>query len=195
MPETGDMGGFLGKTSAGIPNWGWGIVIAGGVIVGYFFTKSKAVTNQTTSTAVPVTDTSGQPGVNNAPLDQGNPVLTVPGGASGNVPILPPGYTPIYDSNGNLVAFEPPGSPPIGTVPTSGSPGSPSGATPLIPYDFFHPHYFPVHPGGVFNYQGVSYYIVSDLGGVIKGVPGAKSSTQAAGKSQVTLYAPSTFYH
>ena len=67
---------------------------------------------------------------------------------------------------------------------------------PLIPYSqtWSGKHYFPVSPGHRFDWQGVSYWIVSNTGGYIKGVPGATSAGQAAGKSTVTLYAPSSAY-
>lgn len=82
----------------------------------------------------------------------------------------------------------PPGT--TGTLPTS------NWSPPLIPYSqtWSGKHYFPVSPGHRFDWQGVSYWIVSDTGGYIKGVPGATSASQAAGKSTVTLYGPSGAY-
>lgn len=192
MAEGSAIGGFLGKTTANLPNWAWGLAILAGAGVGFFFLKSNQTSmNASTAVATPVTDTSGQPGVNNAPVDLSggqSPVLTVPS-PNGDIPILPTGYIPIKDSSGAIIGWEPP--------PANGGTQTTAGfVNPLIPYDHFNPHYFPVHPGHVFSYQGVNYWITSDTGGKIMGVPGATSAAAAKmSPTQVLLYAPSSFYH
>lgn len=140
------IGGFLGKTTANLPNWAWGLVIVVGAGIGFIFVKKNAssatatgaATNASTAVATPITDMGGQPGVNNAPIDmsgggQQNPVLTVPGGSGGQVPILPPGYTPIYDSQGNLVGWEPPGTTPPTQKPPVPPPPLPGPKPPQPP--------------------------------------------------------------
>lgn len=123
MPEGGahEIGGFLGKTTAGLPNWAWGLVIIGGAGVGYLFLRYQNAQAQPTATAE-----TGQPGVPYSGPNQ-SPVVTVPTGSSGGqVPILPPGYTPLYDSQGNIVGWEPSGS---NTPPPTQQPPPPPGGS------------------------------------------------------------------
>jgi hypothetical protein len=205
----------LTKQVGPLPLWGWGAVILVGGGIGYVVIKRTNSSNAVqTSTPTPITtDTTG---ANAAQIPQysgadtgtqnTNPVLTVPT-PTGTAPILPVGYVPIKDGNGNIIGWEPPAPPATNQpIPTSGGGGlmgnPPIGnggnaVNPLIPYSqtWTGKHYFPVSPGHVFTWQGTQYFITSDLGGVIKGVPNASTSSQAAGKAAVTLYAPSSFYH
>ena len=130
------------------------------------------------------------------------------GAMIGNVPVIPPGYSSIYNpTTGTLEGYQP--TPPPTTTTTSGTTsgttktttttsGLPSGyPRPLIPYSqtWSGKHYFPVSPGGVFSYQGAKYFITGNTNGYITGVPGATTAQQAAGKGQVLLYAPSAAYN
>ncbi len=191
MAEGSGIGGFLTKTTGSLPNWAWGLVIVAGAGVGYYFVKKNNATSTNASTAVatPVTDTG--PGVNNAPVDTSNPVLTVPGGTSGTVPILPPGYTPIYDSQGNLIGWEPPGtSPPTQTPP----PAPTNGQNPLIPYGQLPAGNWV--SGSHLNWQGQTYTVEAGAGGRLWGVPGNLTLDQARLiKNGVLLYAPPSYYH
>lgn len=80
---------FLTKTTAGLPNWAWGIAIVGGIAVAIFFNKSTA-TPATTEAGVspgPQPGPQGPPGIAGP---QGPPVPTpVPPGPTGP-PIMPP---------------------------------------------------------------------------------------------------------
>lgn len=209
------LGKVLTRQVGPLPLWGWGLVVIAGGGIGYFvIQRSKSSNTMQTSTPTPITtDTTG---ANAATTPQysgpdtgtqnNNPILTVPT-PTGTAPILPVGFVPIKDGSGNIVGWEPPPPPPTSTpIPTGGSGGlmgnPPIGnqgnsVNPLIPYSqtWSGNHYFPVSPGHVFTWQGTQYFIVSDLGGVIKGVPNASTSSQAAGKSPIVLYAPNSFYH
>ncbi len=206
MPEA--VPSILEKTTAGLPNWAWGLVIVAGMGVGYLFVRSKNAqtsTNQTTATAAPITDTGG---TSQAPLggggDQVNPVLTVPGGSSGSVPILPPGYTPIYDNQGNLIGWEPPVTPPTQTAP-GGSGGTSSGGTfvnPLIPLGQWNTGPYTLRKGAKVGYadtvvvNGVEYSIAGGQMGRIWGVPGKMTWDQALRANNKTLlYASASAYH
>ncbi len=71
----------------------------------YEYTKSKGQNSAT----LPGTDTTGT---------ASSQYPTVPGGSSGQVPVLPGNINPVFDAAGNLVAFGP-GSTPAATTPTS----------------------------------------------------------------------------
>ncbi len=204
MPE------FLSKTTGSLPNWAWIGVIVVGAGAGYLFVRNsnKTSTNASTAVATPaITDTTGQPGVNNAPVDQsGSGVLTVPGGPGGSVPILPPGYTPIYDSQGNLIGWEPPGtapptqqppaSPPIwqGNPIWSNVPGSTATGNPLIPQGKLPSGNYVL--GSQLVWGGQTYTTVPGAGGRLWGVPGTMSGKAAdMTAAKILLYAPASYYH
>jgi len=192
---------FLTHKIADLPVWSWGLIGIAGIGVGYFIIK------RTSSPAIPTggatSDTASgnvlpdNQGIapSNQPVGPGDPFRSVPVW-QGTVPVLPNGYSPIYDSNGNLTGYQAPPPPPLASPPNSN--GSLHTANPLIPYSITWggKHYFPVAPGGVFNWSGVKYFIVSNTGGVIKGVPGATTLQQAqSSKNQIVLYAPADYYH
>lgn len=191
---------FLTKKIADLPVWAWGLVGIAGVGVGYLvITRGKSAiptgtqASDTTSGNVLPDQTGITP--SNAPVGPGDPFMSVPVG-QGTVPVLPNGYTQILDSNGNLTGYQAPPPPPSVTPPTSN--GGTHTPNPLIPYSMTWSgnHYFPVSPGHIFNWSGVNYFIVSNTGGVITGVPGATNLAQAqASKNQVVLYAPASYYH
>lgn len=213
MPES-QLGKLLTRQIGPLPAWGWVGVIAVGGGIGYFVIKRTNKSNavQTSSPTPITTDTTGANAATNPQYsgpDTGtlsnNPILTVPT-PTGTAPLLPPGWIPLKDQNGNIIGWEPPPAPGATPIPTSGGGGlmgnppignSGNAINPLIPYSqtWSGQHYFPVSPGHIFTWQGTQYFITSNLGGVIKGVPGASTSSQAAGKASVTLYAPQSFYH
>jgi hypothetical protein len=72
MPEESGIGGFLGKSTAGLPNWAWGAVIIVGIGAAYFLPKflgtgQKATdatstgTDQTSGLGLAVDPTTGLP--------------------------------------------------------------------------------------------------------------------------------------
>src|SRR5260221_6670066 len=206
---------FLTKKIGDLPVWAWGLIGAAGVGVGIIIIKKTS----TSAAAIPTAPTANAQGVLSSPIgdNTGMPtVATVAGQVPPNVnqnsaQTTPPGpgYVPIINSNGDIVGWQfgpvPPAPPPTPAPnPTPPVPPAPPPVTPpthfvnpLIPYSvtWSGNHYFPVAPGHVFGYQWVNYWIISNTGGVITGVPGAASASQAAGKAAVTLYAPQTYYH
>lgn len=86
-----------------------GIVVAlvAAAGIGYYeYSKNKAAnTSGISGASTPSTDTQGA---------QGFP--TVPGGNTGQVPVLPGGLQPIFDAAGNLIGFQP-------APPTTGTTG------------------------------------------------------------------------
>lgn len=111
---------FITHEVGPLPIWAWGLVIGGGVIAGVIIipklTSSTsgipASGSSTTSAGTVAADTSGT----NGAYTSGNPFQEVPTG-SGNVPVVPSGYTPIYDSNGNLIGWQAPTTPPVASSP------------------------------------------------------------------------------
>lgn len=190
VPERTRTGGGFGKAVAGIGSF-FGehrliiLAVVGFGIVAYIIYKSRSgattagATNQQGSLA-------GQQDANTASALQN----------------LQTQLNNLRDTIGTIAQGSPGATGPQGPTGPQGSPGTTgklptsNWSPPLIPYSqtWSGKHYFPVSPGHRFDWQGVSYWIVSDTGGYIKGVPGATSASQAAGKSTVTLYAPSSAY-
>lgn len=92
------------------PVWGWLLIGVAGVGVGYFIIKRQqgiptgTQASDTTAGTVAADSTGLQP--SNGVVGPGDPFPQVPVG-QGTVPVIPPGYHGVYDSNGNLVAWEP----------------------------------------------------------------------------------------
>ncbi len=121
----GDHGGnFLMHKAGGLPIWAWGLIGIAGVGIGYYFItrNSSAIPTGTQASNTSAGTVSADPGsASLQPSNAGgpnNPFPEIPVG-NGSVPVLPNGYTPIYDNNGNLVGFEPPAPPPSVTPPAS----------------------------------------------------------------------------
>lgn len=129
---------LLTKKYAGLPGWAWLLIGVAGVGAGYLLIrwqqkKSATPSALTTSNSAdlttgnasgnetnPATGTVGSNGV----IDNPFPETTVNGQT---VPIVPPGYQAVYDSNGNIVGWSPIASNPTPSQPTS------SGTTPHYP--------------------------------------------------------------
>lgn len=116
---------FLMKKIADVPVWGWGIIGIAGIGVGYFIIhRSKPAIPTGTQASDPTagnvlpdqTPAALQP--TNNPVGPGDPFMSVPTG-NGTVPVLPNGYNPIYDANGNLTGYQAPPAPPSATPPGS----------------------------------------------------------------------------
>lgn len=61
MPENG-IQGFLGKDTAGLPNWGWMLVIVGGIAAAYFVPKFLGGQSSSTSSTDQSAQAQGQGG-------------------------------------------------------------------------------------------------------------------------------------
>lgn len=130
---------FLTKKVGGLPVWAWALIGVAGVGAGYLLIRYQQKKSNTTSalTAQNSADlttgnasgnetnpSTGQVGSNGI-IDNPFPETNVNGQ---NVPIIPPGYQAVYDSNGNIVGWEPitvnptPAPPP----PTGGPPPPPT---------------------------------------------------------------------
>ena len=125
---------FLTKKIADLPVWAWGlIVLAGGGLGFYFISKRKSAAIPTGTQASDTTSGNVLPDASasslqpsNAPVGPGDPFPSVPVG-NGTVPVIPSGYSPIYDNNGNLVGYQPPAPPPMYTPPAQQVFTGPSG--------------------------------------------------------------------
>ena len=129
---------LLTKKYAGLPGWAWLLIGVAGVGAGYLLIrwqskKSNTASALTTQNSADLTTgnasgsetnpASGQVGANGI-IDNPFPETNVNGQ---NVPIIPPGYQAVYDSNGNIVGWEP-----ITVNPTPAPPPTPTG-TPAPP--------------------------------------------------------------
>lgn len=87
MAEGGGIGGLLGKTTAGLPNWAWLLVIAGGIAAAIFVPKLFGGGSSTDQTSTDGTTTP--------PPDVLPPPIPIGGGdgIQPNPPNLPP-YNP-----------------------------------------------------------------------------------------------------
>jgi hypothetical protein len=113
-------------------------------------------------------------------------IQTVPTANGGQVPILPPGLTPIFDSTGQLLGYQPTPSNPVTTV-TSTAPTPPkSGGGPLIPFGkYTGPSYSNLKPGTTYQYAGKTYTLSTGGGGRLYG-------SNAGNKT--LLYGPQSSY-
>lgn len=178
---------FLTKKIADLPVWAWGLIGIAGIGVGYLIikrTSAPAIPNQgaaSDTSAGNVLPDQTQAGLQpSAPVGPGNPFPSVPTG-NGTVPVVPPGYVPIYDSNGNLIGWQPPPAPPTvpppgpggSPPPPAGSPPPPPGTpgNPLIPKGQW-PSNVPFVFGKTVTVNGLTYTIGPGSAGVIWGVPG-----------------------
>lgn len=116
------MDSFLKKDLAGLPVWGWALIVVGGVGAGLLFLKFSGKSGPNASAAG--TTSAGQAGTSEAagvlagqsgngtvPQTFNNPdtgfASTTVNGQQ--VPILPPGYVPITDGAGNVIGYAPSG--------------------------------------------------------------------------------------
>lgn len=100
-PDGKTGGNFLTKETAGLPNWAWAIVIVLGIGIAYMVVKKKAVATSTNDNIVGQSQASNQSANNAAgyfPTTTSN---------QNTVPVIPENTNPVYDTNGNLVAFQP----------------------------------------------------------------------------------------
>lgn len=118
MPDSN----FLKKDIGGLPVWGWGLIVVGGIGAGFLLIKFTGGSNPLSSLTSAGTNSAGQAGTSEAagalngqsgngtvPTTYNNPdtgfASTTLNGQQ--VPILPPGYTPITDSAGNVIGYGP----------------------------------------------------------------------------------------
>jgi hypothetical protein len=161
---------FLTKKIADLPVWAWGLIGIAGIGVGYFIIKKPAIPTGTqasdTSAGNVLPDQTGL-APSNAPVGPGDPFMSVPVG-QGTVPVLPNGYAPQYDINGNLVAYQASPPPPLATDPnlpgSLGNPLIPHGQWGNTPFQF----------GQTKNVNGITYTIGPGGGGRVWGVAGTK---------------------
>lgn len=122
MAEESGIGGFLGKSTAGLPNWAWGAVIVVGIGAAYFLPKFLGQKNPTDATSTGTDQTSGL-GLAVDPttgLPYAVEGLVPSGGLAGGTGVQgPPGPTGTIGPVG-------PGGPPgtIGGTSTKPAPGS-----------------------------------------------------------------------
>jgi len=109
MAEAGDLLNEFKKAGPGEKALLIGGVI--GVVALMLYLHNQSQQNQQSQ---PV-DLSGQAAGGGGGMTA-NGITTVPNGSNGQVPFLPPGYSPLYDANGNLISYQP--TPP--TTPTGG---------------------------------------------------------------------------
>lgn len=158
---------FLTKSTAGLPNWAWGLVVVAGLGIGYFVMRGSQSSAPATS---PQSDAAGQ-AVATAPVDAN--ALTASGVGNGNEPQIvvlplsstaPGGSTSSDGSTGTTPAPTPAPAPPgqprgrnvSTTVLTIRSKGGSSIAS-VQQYDATNPPGVPVRatPGGVqVRFQG-----------------------------------------
>lgn len=143
---------FLSKKFGGLPVWAWALIGVAGVGAGYLLirwqqSKSSTPSSLTTSNTPDLTtgNASGQESNSatgtvgsNGVIDNPYPETTVNGQ---QVPIIPPGYQGVYDSNGNLVGWEP-----IPTNPTPTTPSNPTTPTQTPPPTTSNPKPVPTPP-------------------------------------------------
>ena len=145
------------------------------------------------------TPAQGATGAATPGAGMGGGIQTVPTASGGQVPILPPGLTPIFDSLGNLIGYQPTTSP--GT-PNSGS-GTGTGTVGLGSFNPFKPQLpqgtkLPMQAGSFFTYNGTTFTIVPGDQGRTWGAVGKMSLKQAQntpiGTGKYLLTAPSSYY-
>lgn len=134
---------LLTKKYAGLPGWAWLLIGAAGIGAGYLLIRwqqkksgSSALTtsnsadlttgNASGNESNPATGTVGSNGV----IDNPFPETSVNGQ---QVPIVPPGYQAVYDSNGNIVGWAPIPANPTPSQPTTGGNQPPPVTPPLVP--------------------------------------------------------------
>lgn len=135
MPEEIHPGSFVGDTIEEfkkLPMWGK-IALGAAVVVVLYLLYMKF----SQSAASPVSQSSGnlQPGIPGGSSGTQSPFPSVPSGQN-SVPLIPSNTSPVYDAQGNLIAFQPqatptapPQSPTANIMPEQQSPGAPPPTT------------------------------------------------------------------
>lgn len=138
--EGGKIGEFMGKETAGLPNWAWVLVIVAGVAATIFLPKLIPGFGGSGSSSSTTSGTTTDPNAGSASDTMGNYQPAGPfAGYTGNalpgttvngqtVPILPAGYSYIYDANGNVVGIQSPTTTTAATGTGTGT-GSTTGTT------------------------------------------------------------------
>jgi len=76
------------------------------------------------------TNTTNAPGQNTGTAGGGGQTSGFPTIPQGQTPVLPPGISPVYDANGNVVAYAPTGTPSAPGTTTGGATPPPPATTP-----------------------------------------------------------------
>lgn len=135
-----------------LPTWGKvGVGLAGvGIVLVAIYEHNKAAAS--TAAGASLASGTGATDATGAALSQ-SPFSSIPSG-SGSVPLLPTGVNPVYDSSGNLIAFQnaPPATPPptaSGTGNTVAPPPTKTGGgtLPHVPPPAPKLTYYTVQPG------------------------------------------------
>lgn len=157
------------------------------------------VRSQNSSSSTPAQGATGASLTGGASGGGGGGIQTVPGPNSSSVPILPPGLNPIFDSQGNLLGYQPitQGTLPTST-PTSTPTSNPVAFNPRAPQLPFGTN-VPSKTGSLFTYNGTTYTTVAGPGGIIYGAVGRMSASQAQntpiGTGKYVLVAPKSAYN
>lgn len=131
---------LLTKKYAGLPGWAWLLIGVAGVGAGYLLIRWQQSKSSSTPSALTTQNsadlTTGNASGNetnsatgtvgdNGVIDNPFPETNVNGQ---QVPIVPPGYQAVYDSNGNIIGWEPIPVNPTPSQPTQ--PTQPTGSKP-----------------------------------------------------------------
>ncbi len=157
-----------------LPLWGKGAAITVAVVVAYVVYRSRGRTAQQASSSTAGSPTAGTQ----------SPFPMV-----GNLPVLPPGTNPIFDSSGNPIAYQ--GSPPTGptspTTPTAPTAPAQAGLLPYAQYlGLVKPGSKPGYASTV-TVNGVTYSTAGGKQGRIWGAPGQMTWQQALNAQNKTL--------
>jgi hypothetical protein len=142
---TSKIGAFLTKQTGGLPNWAWGAVVLVGVGAGILFLKLRPggggppTVGPGTTVGGTASDTSqaglnaaSSPSLQNLPAsatsNEAFPETTV---GSNKVPVVPSGFSPVLDQNGNLIGYQAPQSS-NGTPSNTSSASSTSGTKKVL---------------------------------------------------------------
>jgi len=127
------IGEFFKKETAGLPNWAWLAILLAGGGIGYLIVKNRGTVPSPaapsvaspTSAATLAATAASQPG---AQESQAGAFPTTQVGTN-TIPVIPSGFAPVYDQNGNLVSFQQGTQPSQQGTPQSGQQNTPTTVT------------------------------------------------------------------
>jgi hypothetical protein len=179
MPDLSHPGSFVGDSVEEfkkLPTWGKIAAVGVLVVVAYLAWRAHAASSSAQTAAG---STAGSAGAATAGTQSPFPMI-------GSLPLLPSNVNPVYDPNGNPIAYQQNPTPPPGS-PTTPPPTAPKWTNPLIPSGQYKgPSFSNLKPGTWYNYQGTNYLLNTGPGGKLYGTP--------KGGQQVLLYGPPSMY-